>query len=163
MRSTYTATIMRILKVALVLNNHTLKAFLHSLNKISRQQSIKRNISKTDLRYSGMLCYVTSQKSEAWSLTFQRKYVIGAQIGGSLKKSEFVETMGWVYKYQSKQVTWLTRMGWAARILQLEGERDVHLHHLHLRDLWLHWMYSSAKHKLIPMQTKHHHIPTRKW
>lgn len=73
-----------------------------------------------------------------------------------------MDTKGWVYKYQRKQVTCLTGIGRAARILQLEGERDVHLHHLHLRDLWLHRMNSAAEHKLIPMQTKHHHIPTRK-
>jgi len=40
MRLTYTATSMRIFKVALVLHNHALKKFFHSLNKISRQQSM---------------------------------------------------------------------------------------------------------------------------
>ena len=96
MRCSYTAAFMRIFKVALVLNNHASKTFLHSLNKISRQQSIKRNISKAGLRSSGMLYYVTSQKSEAlnstiaeaWKSHISKKIHDNAQTGGSIKKKK---------------------------------------------------------------------------
>jgi hypothetical protein len=47
------------------------------------------------------------------------------------------------------------------RLLQLESKRDVNLHHLHLRDLWLHRMYGASKHKVISVQTEHHHVPVR--
>lgn len=61
----------------------------------------------------------------------------------------------------SKSVTGLTGVRALEALVQLEGEGNVDLHHLHLRYSRRVCYYASAaaKHQVVAVDAEHHHVP----
>lgn len=52
--------------------------------------------------------------------------------------------------------------GESRALVQFESKRNMHFHHLHLRNFMRNLMYGVAENDLIAIQTEHHYIPESK-